>query len=177
MSDESSPSETSFPPALPPPGPPASPAGAPAKSPALAALLTFLFPGVGQVYNGQATKALVFFAGFVGAISLVASGEPLPFAFAIPFAFFYSMIDAYRSAVLINARRAGQPLEPYEEAPSAAWGWSLVGIGGVLLLNNLGWLDLWAVRRFWPVLLIVAGGLVIRGALRRRGEGSDGSEA
>jgi LiaI-LiaF-like transmembrane region len=173
MSDETSPSESPRPPALPAPEP-----GPATKSPVLAAALTFLFPGVGQVYNGQATKALVFFTAFVASISLVASGEPLPFAFGIPFAFFYSMIDAYRSAILINARRAGRPLEPLDEEASAAWGWALIALGGLLLLNNLGWLNLWAVRRFWPLLLIVAGAFVIRNALRRRdGAGGEGPAA
>jgi len=110
----------------------------------------------------------------VGAISLSASGQAMPFAFAIPFVFLYALIDAYRSAVLINARRSGEPLESADDPASPAWGWTLVALGGVLLLNNLGWLDLWAVRRFWPVLLIVGGVLVIRSALKRR-EGESGA--
>jgi len=163
MSDEMSPTETPRAAALPPP-----PAERQAKLPVLAAALTFLFPGVGQIYNGQATKALVFFALFVGSITLVASGEPLPFAFGIPFVFFYSLIDAYRSAVLINARRSGEPLDSVDDPASPAWGWTLIVLGAVLLLNNLGWLDLWAVRRFWPVALIVGGVLIIRRAMKRR---------
>ena len=44
---------TSTPPSVPPPLPPAMPAYAtPPKSPGLALLLSFLFPGMGQVYNG-----------------------------------------------------------------------------------------------------------------------------
>jgi TM2 domain-containing membrane protein YozV len=169
MSDELSPTETPRAPALPAPA-----AERQAKLPVLAAVLTFLFPGVGQIYNGQITKAFVFFACFVGAISLSASGQAMPFAFAIPFVFLYALIDAYRSAVLINARRSGEPLESADDPASPAWGWTLVALGGVLLLNNLGWLDLWAVRRFWPVLLIVGGVLVIRSALKRR-EGESGA--
>jgi len=167
MSDEMSPTESPRPPALPP-----AEAPRPKKSPALAALLTFLFPGVGQIYNGQATKALVFFAAFVGSISLSASGAAMPFAFGIPFVFFYSLIDAYRSACLINARRSGEPLESADEPASPAWGWTLVGLGVVLLLNNFGWLDLAALQRFWPVLLIVAGALIIHGAMKRRDGGA-----
>jgi TM2 domain-containing membrane protein YozV len=171
MSDEMSPNESLRAPALPP-----AEAARPTKSPVLAAALTFLFPGVGQIYNGQATKALVFFAAFVGSISLSASDQAMPFAFGIPFAFFYSLIDAYRSAVLINARRAGEPLESAEEPASPAWGFTLIGLGVVLLLNNLGWLDLASLRRFWPILLIVAGGLIVYGAVKRR-DGGAGSGA
>jgi hypothetical protein len=168
MSDELNATETSRPAALPAAAPPTRPQ----KLPLLAALLTFLFPGLGQVYNGQPTKALVFFALFVGSISLVASGQPLPFAFAIPFVFFYALIDAFRSAALINARRSGEPLESVDDPASPAWGWTLIGLGVVLLLNNLGWLDLWAVRRFWPLLLIAGGVWIIRAALKRREAGT-----
>jgi TM2 domain-containing membrane protein YozV len=164
-------------PGPPPPAPPATDGARPTKSPILAAALTFLFPGVGQIYNGQTTKALVFFGTFVGLVWLCASGEAMPFAFGLPFLFFFSLIDAYRSAVLINARRTGEPLEDVEEPASPAWGWTLIGLGVVLLLNNLGWLNLWAVRRFWPVLLIVGGVLVIRGAMKRRGDSSPGPVA
>ena len=167
MSDELTTTPESTPPALPP-----VQGARPTKSPVLAAVLTFLFPGVGQIYNGQTTKALVFFGTFVGVVWLCAAGEAMPFAFGIPFVFFFSLIDAYRSAVLINARRTGEPLESAEEPASPAWGWTLIGLGVVLLLNNLGWLDLWAVRRFWPVLLIAGGIVIIRGAMKRREGGS-----
>src|SRR5262245_43029838 len=168
MSDELNATETPRPEA-PPAAPPTK---RPQKLPVLAAALTFLFPGLGQVYNGQPTKALVFFALFVGSITLVASGQPLPFAFAIPFVFFYAVIDAFRTSVLINARRSGESLETLEDPASPAWGWTLIGLGVVLLLNNFGWLDLWAVRRYWPVLLIAGGVWTIRAALKRRETGS-----
>jgi TM2 domain-containing membrane protein YozV len=167
MSDELSPTETPRAAAL----PGAEPAR-PAKSPAIAAALTFLFPGVGQIYNGQTTKALVFFGTFVGVVWLCAEGEAMPFAFGIPFVFFFSLIDAYRSAILINARRAGAPLETGEEPASPAWGWALIGLGVVLLLNNLGLWDLWSIRRFWPLVLVVGGIFVIRGAMKRSGADS-----
>lgn len=167
MSDELSPTETPRAVAL----PPAEPAR-PSKSPAIAAALTFLFPGVGQIYNGQTTKALVFFGTFVGVIWLCAEGEVMPFAFGIPFVFFFSLIDAYRSAILINARRTGAPLDTAEEPASPAWGWALIGLGVVLLLNNLGLWDLWSIRRFWPLVLVVGGIFVIRGAMQRSGADS-----
>jgi hypothetical protein len=47
----------------------------------------------------------------------------------------------------------------------------------VLLLNNLGWPRPAAVRRFWPVLLILGGVLVIRGAVKRGGDSSLGPAA
>jgi hypothetical protein len=160
---------------LPPLPPPTSlPYGTsprPAKQP-LVALILSVFPGMGQVYNGQTAKALVFFSAFVSAIYLTAEANPMPFAFFIPFTFFYAMLDAYRSAGLINARAAGLSAVPEEDnAESPVWGAVLVGIGLVLLLNNLGWLNLAAAHRFWPLLLVIAGAVFLRGAMQRKGNG------
>jgi TM2 domain-containing membrane protein YozV len=159
-------------PSIPPPPPiPALPpptAGRPTqsglKNPWVALALSFLFPGVGQVYNGQPAKALVFLLGFAGAIYGAVEIGPLPFAFLIPFVYLFNLVDAYRSAVL--GVRGQASLDEVAESP--AWGGTLIGLGAVLLLHNLGWLNLRAVARFWPLLLIVAGLAFLRGAIQRR---------
>jgi hypothetical protein len=147
---------------LPPPGPPAR-----AKSPAVALCLALLFPGLGlgHVYIGQMAKALTIFAVFVSAIYLTAEGSALPFAFLIPFTILYAVVDAYASAMQL-ASGPQRPEEPVAESP--AWGATLVGLGLLLLLNNLGWLRLADFHRYWPVLLIVAGGLFLRASLQKR---------
>ena len=38
----------------------------------------------------------------------------------------------------------------------------------LLLLNNLGWLDLERLQRYWPILLIVAGGYFIYSSFQKR---------
>jgi hypothetical protein len=43
-------------------------------------------------------------------------------------------------------------------------------LGAVLLLNHLGWLRLASLQRYWPVILIVAGGVFIYNSIRKRGE-------
>ena len=140
------------------------------KSPFLALFLS-LFPGIGQVYNGQFAKALVMLAAFVGSIVGVIEMGPFPWAFCIPFAYFFNLIDAYRSAVLINERAAGGAPVPEEEGmESPLWGASLLAMGLLLLLNNLGWLRLAALARFWPVVLIVGGGILLYQSLNRRRE-------
>jgi Domain of unknown function (DUF5668) len=139
------------------------------KNPWIALVLSFVFPGVGQLYNGQAAKALFFFFAFAGSIYAVVNVDPMPFALFIPFVIFYNLIDAWRSAELINARFLGGGALPEEEtAESPAWGAVLVALGLLLLLNNLGWLPLGAVQRWWPVLMIAAGGAFLYGSLRRR---------
>src|SRR5438552_14137418 len=107
-------------PTLPPP-PAAAPApgsvAATSKAPWVALVLSLVMPGLGQVYNGQFAKALTFFVAFSGAIYLITEGHPLPFAIFLPFIIFANMIDAYRSASLINARGVG-PRPEEDEAES-----------------------------------------------------------
>jgi hypothetical protein len=158
-------------PSSPPPG--MAPAGGPyvrlPKSPGLAAFLS-LFPGLGQVYNGQIARAFVFFFAFVGSIYLTSEGYPFPFAFCIPFVFFYNMVDAWKGASLINARFLGGQGEVAEESSveSPAWGATLVAIGLLVLFNNLGWLDLDRLARWWPLVLILAGVWLIYASIQKK---------
>jgi Family of unknown function (DUF5683) len=152
---------------LPPPAPPRTP-----KSPGLALFLSFLFPGVGQLYNGQLAKALCVFFAFVGSIYLAIEAGPLPFAFCIPFVVFFNLIDAYRSAVIINERAAGgAPPQEEEALESPLWGASLATIGLLALFNNLGWLRLAALARYWPLALIAVGGVFLYQSLNKRRNG------
>jgi TM2 domain-containing membrane protein YozV len=151
-------------PPLPPAAPP-QPYVKQVKSPGVALVLS-LFPGLGQVYNGQPAKGLVFFFTWVGCIYGAAQVDPIPFAFGIPFVYLFNLVDAYRSACVVNLRSVGQPEEELGESP--AWGGTLVALGLLLLANNLGWLRLAALQRYWPVLLIVAGAAMLYGSLQRR---------
>ncbi len=168
MSSDLAQPDTEQPAPAPPPRVAAPALAKTAKSPGLALVLS-LFPGLGQVYNGQPAKALVFFFGWAGSIYLSAEGNPMPFALLIPFVYFYNMVDAYRSAVLANARSAGTA-EEEGAAESPAWGGSLVALGLLLLANNLGWLHLAALQRYWPLLLIVAGGIFVYGSVQKQKE-------
>jgi TM2 domain-containing membrane protein YozV len=156
------------------PLPAAPPPALPPKSPGLAVALS-LFPGLGQVYNGQPAKAFVFFSAWVASIYGTAEISPFPFAFVIPFVYFYNLIDAYRGAVAVNARALGGLATPEgDDLESPIWGGGLLVLGLLLLLNNLGWLHLAALARYWPVALIVAGAAFLYGSVQRRRGGGGG---
>jgi TM2 domain-containing membrane protein YozV len=146
----------------------------PIKAPWVALLLSLMMPGLGQIYNGQFAKAIFFFFAFSGSIYLITEGHPLPFAVFLPFIIFSNMIDAFRSATLINAR--GTSAVPEEDdIESPGWGIGLAVMGVLILLNNLGWLRLSALVPYWPLLLIAAGVVLLRRSLQRKaGNGSHG---
>jgi TM2 domain-containing membrane protein YozV len=155
------------------------PAAAPAvftapKTPVVALVLS-LFPGIGQIYNGQPAKALVFFFAWAGSIYMTAEAHPF-FAFLIAFTYFYNLVDAWRSAVAINARHARGAVVEEDTTESPAWGAALIGVGALLLLNNVGWLRLAALQRYWPLVLMAAGGAFLYSSTRRakREAGGDG---
>ncbi len=156
-------------PALPPPtvAAPALAAPRPLKAPWVALLLSLLMPGLGQVYNGQLSKAIFFFFAFSGSIYLIAEGHPLPFGVFLPFIIFSNMIDAFRSATLINARGTAKG-EEEDDIESPGWGIGLAVIGLLILLNNLGWLRLSNLVPYWPLLLIAAGLVLLRRSLQRK---------
>jgi hypothetical protein len=162
------PAATTAPPPLPPGQTSAAFVRLP-KSPGLAACLS-LFPGLGQVYNGRIARAFVFFFAWVGSIFLTASGHEFPFAFLIPFVYLFNIIDAWKGATAANARFLGGRNEAEEqpEIESPVWGGSLVLLGVLILLSNLGWLDIDRLARWWPLLLIAVGGYFVYNSLEAR---------
>ncbi|MFW6124130.1 MAG: LiaI-LiaF-like domain-containing protein [Acidobacteriota bacterium] len=139
------------------------------KSPALAGILAFFFPiGTGALYNGQLTKALFFFLGMSGLITLQTSGRGQPFlALCLAGFYIYQFYDAVHSAELINRRDAGKeiekPAETLEEIPepvrsgSIFWGIVLIILGGLLLMANYQIIDYDTLFDFWPLVIIVIG--------------------
>lgn len=78
------------------------------KNPGLAAVLSFFWMGLGQIYNGQIAKGIFFIIAY--AISWILMFIIIGFI-TTPLLFIYGVYDAYHSAKTINedlARRAGQ---------------------------------------------------------------------
>ncbi len=145
----------------------------PPKSPAAAGILSGFFPGAGQLYNGEAPKALIFFLIFAGGISMMPHG-PHPFLPLIFAAFYiYQIIEAVQTATAINRKAlneltadsgAGVTAPPAPAVPdkipaqgSAFWGLLLIGLGVVFLLANFDVIAIDRIGDFWPVIVIVIG--------------------
>ncbi len=142
------------------------------KSP-LIALLLGLVPGVGAAYNGQNIKALTHFLAVVGLLVLAdIFGMPLEIAFGFGSAafYFYSIYDAFQSAHCI---RRGEDLSGEEERLKMfmqqrmnIFGALLISVGALAILD---FLIPHLLNRFWPVLLIVAGGYLLMSYYRKGG--------
>ena len=134
-------------------------------SPFIATILSMICPGLGAAYNGQTTKALVYFAVFAGLfqMAMLTGGMPL-FVFGFIGMWFFAALDSYRTASLLRSgvtpnaedfivqRFAGNP---------KLWGIVLTTLGATFFLNaffNLRGL----MRGILPVLLIGLGVYLLR---------------
>jgi hypothetical protein len=141
-------------------------------SPGLAFFLGCI-PGVGAIYNGQYAKGLVHAVIWGILVSVTSNSrashglEPL-FGMLIAVWCFYMAFEAYHTA---RKRRMGEPVDEYSslidmkghkgQVPVA--GVALIVLGILLLLHTLDLLDFENVARYWPVLLIAAGGYLLYG--------------
>src|SRR5947209_13215799 len=73
-------------------------------SPFIATLLSMACTGLGQAYNGQSVKALVYFAVFVGLfqMAVLTSGTPL-FVLGFMGMWLFAVLDAWRTAQAIRS--------------------------------------------------------------------------
>ncbi len=138
-----------------------------APNPGLALALGFI-PGVGAIYNGQYLKAvlqIVIFGSLI-ALSNGARGAAPIFGIGAAAFYFYMVLDSFRTA---RALSYGQPVEDFPglghvhmQLPVGAL--ILIGLGGLLLLENLG---LWRgdIFKFLGPALLIFFGIVL---LRRR---------
>ncbi|UCG61406.1 MAG: hypothetical protein JSV52_13955 [Candidatus Zixiibacteriota bacterium] len=82
------------------------------KNPGLAAVLSFFYMGLGQIYNGQIAKGILFIIAYSLSILLMI----LLIGFiTTPILFIYGIWDAYKSAEKINrdiATRVPSPPGP-----------------------------------------------------------------
>ena len=142
-------------------------------NPGLALFLGFI-PGVGAIYNGQLVKAMVQVLLFGSLIALSNRvGGPFDTIFGLGAAafYFYMVIDSYQTA---RRRQLGLPAEEWlglgdfkVNAPVGAA--LLIGLGALFLLDNFGIPVFESITRFWPIILIVVGLLMIQHRIKRGG--------
>jgi hypothetical protein len=141
-------------------------------NPFLAFFLGFL-PGLGAFYNEQYGKGMIHLALFLvlfisGVNGAVEGGALAALWICVGALEIYMPIDAFRSA---RAKQAGvaisDPLEEFSKGRPIGPIF-LIGVGVLLLLNNIEWIPWYRVRQFWPLVLIALGVLMFRNRLERR---------
>ena len=132
------------------------------RSPAAAFWLS-LIPGAGHVYVGQATKGIVLIVVAGSVIQMTSTGAG-GFGIVIPFIWLYAMLDAHRAAVEVNRRLAsGRELPPSTDAaPAKWWGYILIVLGVLFLLESMDLIDFDWIWRLGPLGLIGLGIYVLR---------------
>lgn len=134
-------------------------------SPFIAALLSFICPGLGAAYNGQTAKALIYFAVFAGLIQMAILTHMPLFVFGFLGMWLYTALDAWKTAKLI---RAGVTTEGAEDfivqrfsGNPKLWGILLVVLGSAFFLQ--AFFDFRRlIRGFLPVVLIILGAYLLR---------------
>lgn len=73
-------------------------------SPLVATVLSFICPGLGAAYNGQTSKALIYFAVFVGLfqMAVLTGGMPI-FVLGFMGMWLFAALDAFRTARMIRS--------------------------------------------------------------------------
>ena len=75
------------------------------KNPSIATMLSFFWSGLGQIYNGQIGKGVVFMVAYAISVLLIYAVIGI---FTTPILWIWGMIDANKSANRINKELAAQ---------------------------------------------------------------------
>jgi len=149
-------------------------------SPGVALALGFI-PGVGSIYNGQVVKAMIQVLIF-GSLIALADRVSGPFGAiftmgAIAF-YFYMVLDSYQTA---KSKQLGRPTQEWfglgdmkMNAPIGAA--LLIGLGALFLLDNLGVPVFRHLGKYWPLLLIVIGVILLQRRMGGKAEPPSGPE-
>jgi len=135
------------------------------RSPGLATLMGFV-PGLGAVYNGEYTKALVHVCAFISFVVILnaSNSDTVHIIFGMGLAAFiiYMAVDANRTA----KANLVAPVRPDSDALTfkarTIGPFILIGIGVIFLLQNFHAFELDnLIDRWWPLLLIAVGGFLV----------------
>ncbi len=148
------------------------------KSPLLAAVLSFILPGVGQVYVGYYQRGFIHAIVFALTLTLLTNdmGPATPLgAIFLAFFFLYNVVDAWRRASLYNyALDGGSEIQLPDDFQlpgfrgSVIGGLSLVVVGAILLANTRFGVSLDWVEDWWPAAIIGFGGYLVFKAMQEK---------
>lgn len=127
-----------------------------------------LIPGVGAIYNQQYAKGLFHIIVFGALVTILERpGVSGPFLGILMTGwYFYMPFEAYHTA---QKRQRGEVVDEMSGLVNLPQGMKklpigpfvLIGIGFVFLLDNLGLLRIDDLLRFWPLLMIAAGVILL----------------
>lgn len=134
-------------------------------SPFIATALSLICPGLGAAYNGQTSKALIYFAVFIGLFQLaVLTGGMALFVLGFIGMWLFAALDSWRTAQLI---RSGVTPDGAEDiivqrfsGNPKLWGTVLVVLGALFFLQTF--IGGRFLRALLPVLLIALGVYLLR---------------
>jgi hypothetical protein len=144
---------------------PRAAAAAGGRSPAVATMLGFV-PGLGAVYNGDYTKALVHVCMFIATVAILSNSNSdtvhVVFGLGLPAFILYMVVDANRTAKanLLAPSRPDSDALTFKARTIGPF--VLIGIGVIFLLQNFHAFELDnLIDRWWPLLLIGVGGFLV----------------
>ena len=136
-------------------------------SPWIATILSMICPGLGAAYNGQTTKAIVYFAVFVGLfqMAVLTAGMPI-FVFGFIGMWFFSALDAWRTAAAIRSGVtpdvADDLLVKQFSGNPKLWGGVMLVLGVAFLVQRL--FNVGPVMRgLLPIMLLGLGVYLVKG--------------
>jgi len=140
-------------------------AAAGGRSPAAATWLGFV-PGLGAVYNGDYTKALVHVSTFIAIVAILqaSNSDTVHAIFGMGLAAFiiYMAVDANRFAKANLTAPARPSADALTLKARTIGPFVLIGIGVIFLMQNFHVFELDnLIDRWWPLLLIGVGGFMV----------------
>lgn len=146
-------------------------------SPLIAAVLSFVCPGLGAAYNGQTTKALIYFAVFAGLFQMAVLTGMALFVLGFLGMWVFAAVDSWRTA---HAIRAGVTPNDAEDilvqrfsGNPKVWGIVLTVLGVSFFLQTF--LNFRFVSKFiLPILLIGLGIYLLRQYVFKSGQSEIG---
>lgn len=142
-------------------------------SPFIATILSFICPGLGAAYNGQTSKALVYFAVFVALFQLAILTGTAVFVFGFIGMWLFAALDSWRTAQSIRSGITPDVAEDllvkrFSGNPKL-WGLILLVLGGAFFLRSFVNVPL-LFRAILPIGLIGLGVYILRDFIFKKKE-------